>query len=153
MVGHNLTGDEDNTVAFEESPIGQDFVKKVDAYYCDICKRYLARMVPLDKVIELHCRTRAHHAAYTDQCSIKKENLDDSNSQVKVIDPAIFLFGLIVLFQVADTQDPIDEESTGMKRSESQERLWRETENDIGGLEEDNHSPFEEGALEVRMKT
>ena len=77
---NSLTGDDDNTVAFEESPVGQDFVKKVEAYYCDVCKRYLARMEPLDKVIELHCRTRAHHTAFADQCSPKKENPEEETS-------------------------------------------------------------------------
>lgn len=70
-------------MAFEETPVGQDFVKKIETYYCDVCKRYLARMEPLDKVIELHCRTRAHHTAYATQCSIKKEILEEeTNTQV-----------------------------------------------------------------------
>lgn len=43
-----------------------------------------------------------------------------------------------------------DEEGSEMKRSDSQERLWQETENDIGGLDEEANLHDDEGALQVR---
>lgn len=73
----------DNGVSLEDSPVGQDCVKKVEALYCDVCQRYLSRMEPTEKVLEVHCRTRAHHRAFEElQATSKIENLTEDNQHV-----------------------------------------------------------------------
>ena len=51
-------------------------MKKVEVYYCEICQRYLSRTEPIDKVLELHCRTRAHHHAVEEK---QRENIPDDS--------------------------------------------------------------------------
>lgn len=43
--------------------IGEEFVKKVEVFYCEVCRRHLNRTEPLEKVVDLHCRSQAHHRA------------------------------------------------------------------------------------------
>lgn len=64
LISLRALGDEEDGLVLEDNPVGQDCVKKVEAHYCDICKRYLSRAEPSEKVIELHCRTRFHHLAF-----------------------------------------------------------------------------------------
>lgn len=60
-------GDADNGISLEESPVGQEFVKKVEAFFCEVCQRYLSRVEPLEKGLEIHCRTRSHHQAFEER--------------------------------------------------------------------------------------
>jgi len=59
-----IIGDGADSLVLEDTPIGRECIQKVEAYFCDICQRYLSRMEPSEKVIELHCRTLVHHRAF-----------------------------------------------------------------------------------------
>lgn len=69
-------GDGDGCPSLEEVVIGEEYVKKVEVYYCEICQRYLSRTEPVDKVLELHCRTRAHHHAVEEK---QRDNIPDDS--------------------------------------------------------------------------
>merc|ERR1712071_514956 len=72
----SVDGDGDGCPSLEEVVIGEEFVKKVEVYYCEICQRYLSRTDPADKVLELHCRTRAHHHAVEEK---QRDNIPDDS--------------------------------------------------------------------------
>lgn len=60
-------------MSLEENAIGQECVKKVEAFFCELCQRYLSRVEPLEKGLEFHCRTRSHHRAYEERGNGHKE--------------------------------------------------------------------------------
>lgn len=60
-------------MSLEETAVGQECVKKVEAFFCDLCQRYLSRVEPLEKGLEFHCRTRSHHRAYEERQNSHKE--------------------------------------------------------------------------------
>ena len=78
----DFIGDGDNGVALEESPIGQEFVKKVEAFFCEVCQRYLSRVEPLEKGLEFHCRSRSHHRAYEERQNGGKVQNKDVHTEV-----------------------------------------------------------------------
>uniref|UniRef100_A0A0P6ED96 Gelsolin-related protein of 125 kDa n=1 Tax=Daphnia magna TaxID=35525 RepID=A0A0P6ED96_9CRUS len=69
----SVDGDNDNGMSLEETAVGQECVKKVEAFFCDLCQRYLSRVEPLEKGLEFHCRTRSHHRAYEERQNSHKE--------------------------------------------------------------------------------
>jgi len=113
----SVDGDGDGCPSLEEVVIGEEFVKKVEVYYCEICQRYLSRTEPADKVLELHCRTRAHHHAVEEK---QRDNIPDDSH--------------------ADANEGCSEtpgtpaDSGELKRTASEERLWDEAGKDIGGV-------------------
>ena len=76
-------GDADNGMSLEENAVGQECVKKVEAFFCDVCQRYLSRVEPLEKGLEFHCRTRSHHHAYEERKNGHKELEDRAEVIVK----------------------------------------------------------------------
>ena len=69
-----FVGDGENGPALEENPIGEECVKKVEVYFCELCQRYLGRLENLDRVLELHCRSSAHHRAFQERQNNSKPN-------------------------------------------------------------------------------
>lgn len=80
-----VLGDADNGLSLEETAVGQELVKKVEAYFCEVCQRYLSRVEPLEKGLEIHCRTRSHHRAYEERQidHIKTEDVEEDNNEVR----------------------------------------------------------------------
>jgi len=111
----SVDGDGDGCPSLEEVVVGEEYVKKVEVYYCEICQRYLSRTEPIDKVLELHCRTRAHHHAVEEK---QRENIPDDS----VADGNE---------ECSGTQTTAESE---LKRTASEERLWDEAGKDIGGV-------------------
>ena len=60
-------------MSLEENAVGQECVKKVEVYFCEVCQRYLSRVGPMEKGLEFHCRTRGHHRAYEEHQNGHKE--------------------------------------------------------------------------------
>lgn len=123
----SVDGDNDNGMSLEETAVGQECVKKVEAFFCDLCQRYLSRVEPLEKGLEFHCRTRSHHRAYEERQNSHKELEGGAESEGAV-------------------------EKEGLKRSESQELLLVEAEKDIGEMcdligDDDQTAEEEIGAL------
>ncbi|XP_046652369.1 uncharacterized protein LOC124343190 isoform X2 [Daphnia pulicaria] len=118
----SVDGDAENGVSLEETAVGQECVKKVEAFFCDVCQRYLSRVEPLEKGLEFHCRTRSHHRAYEEHQNGHKE-----------------------FENCAENEDGTEKE---LKRSESQELLLVEAEKDIGEIcdliGDDDQTPEEE---------
>ena len=72
-VGSDADGD-----PLEDTPVGQQWLKRVEVLYCDVCQRYLHRTEgDLDKVAELHCRSRVHHQATEEREQEAEEEHDN----------------------------------------------------------------------------
>ncbi|KAF4520415.1 hypothetical protein B566_EDAN003986 [Ephemera danica] len=50
-----------------ESLVGLEFVKKVEALYCDLCQRYLPRLDDVERAQGVHCRSSQHIRLFMDQ--------------------------------------------------------------------------------------
>lgn len=131
----DAVGSDADGEGLEDQPVGQQWVKEIQVMFCDACQRYLTRTEPLEKALELHCRSRAHHQAthqrqQSDQTNLPEPSdlseatnlkFEDSNQEIHDAKP-----------------DEVQEEKVEpaelrlSERSESEERLWREAEEDIG---------------------
>ena len=131
-------GDRNQQPLDDLAAVGEEFVKKVEVYFCDVCQRYLNRTEPLDKVIELHCRSRAHHHAIEERRAASDEKDDKTETKQVADESANRGSG-----SVSGDENDNDNDNNGvedgdkkdaMKRTESEERLWQEAEKDIGEL-------------------
>lgn len=57
----------------EASPVGQEFVNKVEVNYCSLCREYLLRTAKDEKIISDHCKSKKHLKWYY-QSKKKDEN-------------------------------------------------------------------------------
>lgn len=87
----SFIGDADNGVSLEETAVGQEYVKKVEAYFCEVCQRYLSRAEPLEKGLEFHCRSRLHHRAFEERQNGSKV-LDEDRTEVRNITSFLLFF-------------------------------------------------------------
>ena len=77
-----VKGDGENGPTLKENLVGEEYVKKVEVYFCEICQRYLGRLDNLDRVLELHCRSPAHHRAFLSQ---ERQNNCKSNDGSEIV--------------------------------------------------------------------
>jgi len=110
----DVDGDGENAPTLEENLVGEECVKKVEVYYCEICQRYLGRLENLEQVLEFHCRSPAHHRAFQE-----RQNNCKANDGSEMMD-----------------ENSVENKETNLKRSESQEKLWIEAEKDIENLDD-----------------
>lgn len=40
--------------------VGAEYIKRVEAHYCELCKVYLSRNENTERAVALHCSTRSH---------------------------------------------------------------------------------------------
>lgn len=69
---------------------GKEFCKKVEVYYCELCKFNLPPHDDIEQQLSLHCRNRVHLQRYVQHCEkvksreketkIDKENIDETKS-------------------------------------------------------------------------
>lgn len=55
--------------------IGAEHCKKVEVYYCDLCRIYLPRLDDIERSLVLHCRSRNHlylYVRYRDDQALRK---------------------------------------------------------------------------------
>ena len=66
--------------------VGEQYVRKVEMLYCDLCHKYLPRIEPekdIQCLLRDHCLTRGHQNAYLrKQKELLEENLNHSEQQV-----------------------------------------------------------------------
>ncbi|XP_049833154.1 uncharacterized protein LOC126275441 isoform X1 [Schistocerca gregaria] len=56
--------------------LGAEYVKKVEVYFCDLCRLYLPRFDNPERELSIHCRTRTHlqrYVRYRDDRALRKE--------------------------------------------------------------------------------
>lgn len=66
----------------ETSPVGQEFVNKIEVNYCSLCREYLLRTSKDEKIISDHCKSKKHLKWFyqskkkdeNDRCAKLKEN-------------------------------------------------------------------------------
>ncbi|KAK6629110.1 hypothetical protein RUM43_002927 [Polyplax serrata] len=56
----NKSGEEDE----DDINIGVEFIRKVEAFYCEVCRFYLPRLADEEKALRTHCRTQNHYLRY-----------------------------------------------------------------------------------------
>lgn len=44
--------------------LGAEYVKKIEVYFCDLCRLYLPRLDQPERALAIHCRTRTHLQRY-----------------------------------------------------------------------------------------
>lgn len=47
-----------------EINLGAEYVKKIEVYFCDLCRLYLPRLDQPERALAIHCRTRTHLQRY-----------------------------------------------------------------------------------------
>jgi len=52
--------------------IGKEFCKKVEVYYCELCKFNLPPHDDVEQQLNLHCRNRVHLQRYVQHCEKNK---------------------------------------------------------------------------------
>lgn len=73
----DAVGSDADGEGLEDQPVGQQWVKEIQVMFCDACQRYLTRTEPLEKALELHCRSRAHHQATHQRQQSDQTNLPE----------------------------------------------------------------------------
>ncbi|XP_069677621.1 uncharacterized protein [Periplaneta americana] len=48
----------------KEINLGSEYIKKVEVYYCELCRLYLPRLDQPERALSIHCRTRNHLQRY-----------------------------------------------------------------------------------------
>lgn len=71
-----------------EINVGSEHVRKVEVYYCDLCKMYLPRLEEPEPALKKHCRTRTHLQRYVrhrDDRELRKqaEKMHRKNQEAK----------------------------------------------------------------------
>lgn len=44
--------------------LGSEYVKKIEVYFCELCRLYLPRLDQPERALSIHCRTRTHLQRY-----------------------------------------------------------------------------------------
>jgi hypothetical protein len=44
--------------------LGSEYVKKIEVYFCELCRIYLPRLDQPERALSIHCRTRTHLQRY-----------------------------------------------------------------------------------------
>lgn len=52
--------------------VGKEFCKKVEVYYCELCKFNLPPHEDVEQQLSLHCRNRVHLQRYVQHCEKTK---------------------------------------------------------------------------------
>lgn len=52
--------------------LGKEFCKKVEVYYCELCKFNLPPHDDVEQQLSLHCRNRVHLQRYVQYCDKNK---------------------------------------------------------------------------------
>ncbi|XP_021921495.1 zinc finger protein on ecdysone puffs-like isoform X2 [Zootermopsis nevadensis] len=47
-----------------EINLGSEYVKKIEVYFCELCRIYLPRLDQTERALSIHCRTRTHLQRY-----------------------------------------------------------------------------------------
>ena len=48
----------------EESNLGVEFIRKVEAFYCEVCRTYLPQSSDEERALRVHCRSNSHFDCY-----------------------------------------------------------------------------------------
>lgn len=48
----------------DEDKLGVEFIRKVEAFYCEVCRIYLPRLMNKEKALRIHCRSKNHLKCY-----------------------------------------------------------------------------------------
>jgi len=76
----------------KEISLGKEFCKKVEVYYCELCKFNLPPHDDVEQQLSLHCRNRVHLQRYVQHCEknksrdkaaeeiIKEDNVEETKS-------------------------------------------------------------------------
>lgn len=48
----------------EEENLGVEFIRKVEAFFCEVCRAYLPRLMNEEKALRVHCRSKNHLRCY-----------------------------------------------------------------------------------------
>lgn len=58
-----------------EISVGEEFIRRVDMFYCDCCHKFLPRtsMEKSDEVRRSHCLSSGHHAAYYKKKAVEED--------------------------------------------------------------------------------
>lgn len=129
----------------ERLPVGAQFVKKVDAYQCELCRVCVAITDNEDTYVKKHCLTRGHLKAFIRhkdeeekiQEEFKKEkSVDDEKDKTEEADET-----------VATTDDTV-QKTEGEIDEQGEDKLWEDVDKDLGDLlrevEPDEHDEDEE---------
>lgn len=54
--------------------VGKEFCKKVEVYYCELCKFNLPPHDDVEQQLSLHCRNRVHLQRYVQHCEEVKSH-------------------------------------------------------------------------------
>lgn len=71
----------------DNSNVGEEFIRRVEVFYCEVCRIYLPRHSDHERVLRIHCRTKNHLRCYVrfgNDTLLKKLQLKESSKDEKV---------------------------------------------------------------------
>lgn len=116
-----LTGSGEDGEAKETVNVGIEQIRKIEAYYCDLCKMYLPRAdeSEMDGILSRHCSQKIHRKRYLrfkDEDQIKTEVQEEKDDK-KENDDKVSECDI----KVEDTLDKDD-------------KLWADVDKDLGDI-------------------
>ncbi|KAK4317656.1 hypothetical protein Pmani_011278 [Petrolisthes manimaculis] len=103
-------------------PMGTDYVRRVEAYYCSLCRKIIRLDSTLgSRVVQRHCRSLSHLTHYWDHHPTSHQDEDEYGNKNK------------------EDDDDIDEEdiaALGMDMDPDQEKLWDKVDHSLSELSE-----------------
>lgn len=126
----------------DDTNLGSEFIRKVEAYYCEVCRFYLPRLSDDERALRIHCRTKYHFECYVrfgsdkllEQIQGKKVKNEGDKNEVKTEEKV---------------EDGTKENDNHEEVGEDEDKLWadvsdllRQVEAEAKSDDEDEESKF-----------
>lgn len=110
-----------NTDTKESINVGVDHVKKVEVYYCDLCRIYLSRHATPEREIKEHCRGRMHLQRY-----VRYKEVKDLRKQAERIHRKSQ--------EAKEKKEGVEDDIKKEVKNEEDDKLWADVDKDLGEI-------------------
>lgn len=157
-----------------EINVGSEHVKKIEVYYCDLCRFYLPHLEDPEAALQKHCSTRNHLRAYlrykenqslkiTAEMIHRRDNKEKHSKQdcewlrtvcrlfwTKIISSSFEISSFENCLAKAGESDSKRPDSAARTDDEAMDKAWEDTDKDCDGNEqvENNNEDEDDTSIE-----
>lgn len=120
--------DENDAEGGERMPVGAQFVKKVEAFHCEICRLYSPINASTEEsFVKKHCLTRSHLKAFIrhkdeeEKAQAAKEEEEEKNEGDEKE-------------KTKDNDESVNETKNTDEEEHGEDKLWEDVDKDLGDL-------------------